>query len=72
MRKTLTIRLSGKTKRLVERAACESGVSTSEYVRLAIERQLWLDTVAKSRQAAVRRARAKRILTDQDVFQLIS
>jgi len=72
MRKTLTVSLPGKTKRLVEKAASESGLTTSEYVRLAIHRKLWQDALAHSRQVAVGRARSRGIFTDEDVFRLIS
>jgi hypothetical protein len=72
MRETLTVSLPGKTKRLVERAANESGLTTSEYVRLAIFRKLWQDAAVESRRAAVPRARAKGVYTDEDVFRLIS
>jgi hypothetical protein len=72
MRETLTVSLPGKTKRLVERAAVESGLTTSEYIRLAIFRKLWQDAAAKSRRAAVRLARARRVFTDEEVFWLIS
>ena len=72
MRETLTISLPGKTKRLVERAAVESGLTTSEYVRLAIFRKLWQDSAAESRRTAVPRARARGVFTDEDVFRLIS
>ncbi len=72
MRATLTISLPGKTKRLVERAAGESGLTTSEYVRLAIFRKLWQDAATESRRVAVPRARARGVYTDEDVFRLIS
>jgi hypothetical protein len=72
MRETLTVSLPPRTKRLVERAASESGLTTSEYVRLAIFRKLWQDAAADSRRTAVPRARAKGIFTDEDVFRLIS
>jgi hypothetical protein len=72
MRETLTVSLPGKTKRLIERAAEESGLTTSEYVRLAIFRKLWQDAATESRRLAVPRARSKRVYTDEDVFQLIS
>ena len=72
MRETLTVSLPGKTKRLVERAAVESGLTTSEYVRLAIFRKLWQDAAAESRRAAVPRARSKGVFTDEEVFRLIS
>ncbi len=72
MRETLSVSLPGKTKQLVERAARESGLTTSEYVRLAIHRKLWQDAVAESQRVAVPRARAKGIFTDDEVFRLLS
>lgn len=72
MRDTLTVSLPPKTKRLIERAASESGLTTSEYVRLAIFRKLWKDAAEESRRIAVPRARAKGVFTDEDVFRLIS
>jgi len=72
MRETLTVSLPGKTKRLIERAARESGLTASEYVRLAIYRKLWQDAVAESRRAGVPRARSRGIFTDEEVFRLIS
>jgi hypothetical protein len=72
MRETLTVSLPPRTKRLVERAASESGLTTSEYVRVAIFRKLWQDAAADSRRRAVPRARARGVFTDEDVFRLIS
>jgi hypothetical protein len=72
MRETLTVSLPGKTKRLIERAARESGLTASEYVRLAIYRKLWQDAVADSRRVGMPRARSRGIFTDEDVFRLIS
>jgi uncharacterized protein (DUF1778 family) len=72
MRETLTVSLRPKTKRLVKRAAIESGLTTSEYVRAAILRKLWQDAAADSRRTAVPRARARKVFTDEDVFRLIS
>jgi hypothetical protein len=72
MRETLTVSLPGKTKRLIARAARESGLTTSEYVRLAIHRKLWQDAVMESRRVAVPRARSRGVFTDEDVFRLIS
>jgi hypothetical protein len=72
MRETLTVSLPAKTKRLVERAASERGLTTSEYVRLAIFGRLWQDAVAESRRIAVPKARARGVFTDEDVFRLIS
>ena len=72
MRETLTVSLPGKTKRLIARAARESGLTTSEYVRLAIHRKLWHDAATESRRVAVPRARSRGVFTDEDVFRLIS
>jgi len=72
MRETLTVSLPGKTKRLIARAARESGLTTSEYVRLAIHRKLWQDAATESRRVAVPRARLRGVFTDEDVFRLIS
>ncbi len=72
MRETLTVSLPPRTKRLIARAASESGLTTSEYVRMAIHRKLWQDALTEARRVAVPRARAKGIFTDEDVFALIS
>ena len=72
MRDTLTISLPGKTKQLVELAARESGLTTSEYVRQAIFHELWKDAVADSRRKGVPAARSRGIFTDEDVFRLVS
>ena len=72
MRETLTVSLPGKTKRLIERAARESGLTTSGYVRLAVFRKLWQDAVEESRRSGARNARARGVFTDNDVFRLIS
>lgn len=72
VRETLTVSLPGKTKRLVERAAKESGLTTSEYVRQAIFHEIWREATAESRRRAVPRARSRGIFTDEDVFRLIS
>ena len=72
VRDTLTISLPGKTKRLVERAASESGLTTSEYVRQAIFHELWRQATLDSRRRAVPAARSLGVFTDEDVFRLIS
>ena len=72
MRDTLTVSLPGKSKKLIERAARENGLTTSEYVRVAIFRKLWQDATQESRRIAVPRARAKGVFTDEEVFRLIS
>jgi len=72
MRETLTVSLPRRTKRLIARAAGEGGMTTSEYVRVAIHRKLWQDALMETRRVAVPRARAKGVFTDEDVFTLVS
>ena len=72
MREILTVSLAPRTKRLIARAAAKSGLTTSEYVRMAIHRKLWQGAVTESRRVAVPRARATGVFTDEDVFALIS
>ena len=72
MRDTLTISLPENTKQLVERAAREGGMTTSEFVRLAIFHELWKDATVESRRLALPVARSRGIFTDEDVFRLIS
>jgi hypothetical protein len=55
-----------------QRAGEPAGLTTSEYVRMAIHRKLWQDALTESRRVAVPRARAKGVFTDEDVFALIS
>jgi hypothetical protein len=71
MRETLTVSLPPRTKRLIVRAATESGLTTSEYVRMAIHRKLWQDAARESRRIALSRARAQGVFTAEDVFTLI-
>jgi predicted transcriptional regulator len=72
MRKALTISLPDDTKGLVERLARSEGLTTSEYVRRAIFRQIWQDAATESQRRAIPRARARGVFTDEDVFRLIS
>ena len=72
MRDTLTISLPPKTKQLVERAARANGMTTSEYVRLALFHELWRNATVESRRVAVPAARSRGVFTDEDVFRLIS
>ena len=72
MRRTLTIRLPLSLRQKVARAAKELGVTKSEFVRRALDEQLWQQSFEASRRKLVPRARAKGIYTDEYVFDLIS
>ena len=44
----------------------------SEFVRRAVQKQLWADAFEETRRRLVPQARAKRIYTDEDVFNVVS
>ena len=72
MRATLTISLPPGLRRDVSRAAKVQHMSESEFVRRAVQRQLWAAAFEETRRQLVPKARAKRIYTDEDVFKLVS
>ena len=72
MRATLTISLPPVLRRDVSRAAKVQRVSESEFVRRAVQKQLWADAFEETRRKLAPKARAKRIYTDEDVFKLVS
>jgi Arc/MetJ-type ribon-helix-helix transcriptional regulator len=72
MRATLTISLPPGLRRDVSRAARNRRMSESEFVRNAVQRQLWIEAFEETRRQAVPRARAAGIYTDEDVFRIVS
>ena len=72
MRATLTISLPPVLRRDVSRAAKAQRVSESEFVRRAVQKQLWTDAFEETRRRLVPKARAKGLYTDEDVFNLVS
>ena len=72
MRATLTISLPPMLRRDVSRAAKVQRVSESEFVRRAVQKQLWADAFEEARRQLAPKARAKRIYTDEDVFKIVS
>ena len=69
MRETITISVPLETRRKIKRAARRQRVNSSEYVRRALEQQFALDALESARGELVPQARAKGIITDEDVFQ---
>ena len=67
-----TISLPPLLRRDVSRAAKSRRISESEFVRTAVQRQLWTDAFEETRRQVVPRARAQGIYTDEDVFKIIS
>jgi hypothetical protein len=72
MRTTLTISLSQPLRRSVIRAAKGMGLTESEFVRRAVQQQLWDEAVEASRRLLAPMARAKGIYTDEEVFKVFS
>ncbi len=72
MRATLTISLPPVLRRDVARAAKTQRVSESEFVRRAVQKQLWADAFEETRRRLVPKARAQGIYTDEDVFKIVS
>ena len=72
MRATLTISLPPQTRAELARAARRRKLSESEFVRRALQTQLWQDAFEESRRKLSARARAMGIYTDEDVFKQVS
>lgn len=72
MRTTLTISLPPATRKEVARAAKRRKLSESEFVRRALQTQIWHDAFEETRRQLVPKARARGIYSDEDVFKLVS
>lgn len=70
--RTLTIRLEADLDRELERACAESGRSRGDLVRDALKRQLSLLRFERLRSRTLTFAEAAGLLTDEDVFRLVS
>lgn len=68
----LTVRLDRNLQRELARLSRQLGRSRSEIVRDAIRRQLALLRFEQTRRALLPLAEAQGILTDEDVFRLVS
>jgi hypothetical protein len=72
MRATLTVSLPPALRRHISRSARDQGLNESEFIRRAVQRQMWADAFDETRRKLLPKARAKRIYTDDDVFKMIS
>ncbi|PYJ04045.1 MAG: hypothetical protein DME95_09325 [Verrucomicrobia bacterium] len=72
MRETLTVSLPREMRRELLRAAKKQKLTTSEYIRDAVRRKLWLDAFDETRRALIPKARAMGIYNDEDVFKIVS
>jgi len=69
---TVTIRLDGKLQRDLDRLSRQLGRSRSDLVRDAVRRQVALLEFERIRRELVPLAEAQGILTDEDVFKIVS
>lgn len=69
---TVTIRLDPKLQRDLDRLSRQLGRSRSELVRDAVRRQIALLQFEQARRALLPLAEAEGILTDEDVFKIVS
>jgi predicted transcriptional regulator len=72
MKDTLTIRLDGELAAMLAKAARVSGRTRSEVARDALRRQLAVVLFDQLRARIAPFAEAQGLLTDEDVFRLVS
>lgn len=68
----ITVRIDKETERRLARLAKLSGKSRSEIVRDALRRQLALETFERLRREVLPFAEARGLLSDDDVFGVVS
>ena len=69
---SVTIRLDAKLQKELSRLSRQLGRSRSEFIRDALRRQLALVRFEQARRGLLPLAEAKGILTDEDVFAIVS
>jgi predicted transcriptional regulator len=69
---TLTIRLDPELDQALERVAKSTGRTKSEIAREALKRQIAVSRFREIRKKTLPFAEAQGIVTDEDVFRLVS
>jgi Arc/MetJ-type ribon-helix-helix transcriptional regulator len=72
MKGSISVRLDKDIERLLARAVRLSGRSQSEVIRDALRRQLAIDVFDQMRHRVAPFAEAQGLLTDEDVFKIVS
>jgi hypothetical protein len=72
MKDAIAVRLDRDTDRLLRRVAKLSGRSRSDIVRDALRRQLAIDLFEQTRRRVAPFAEAEGLLTDGDIFKIVS
>jgi len=68
----ITVRIDPELERLLDRVAERTGRSRSEVTRDALRRQLAIELLDDLRRRVAPFAEARGLLTDEDVFELVS
>jgi predicted transcriptional regulator len=69
---TLTIRLDAKLDRELGRIAKRTGKTKSEIAREALKRQVAVERFREARRKILPFAEAQGLLTDEDIFRIVS
>jgi len=69
---TLTIRLDPKLEKALDRLARSTGKSKSEIAREALKREVAVTRFRKLRRTTLPFAEAQGLITDEDVFRVVS
>jgi predicted transcriptional regulator len=72
MKDAITVRLDRDVARLLARVVRQSGRSQSDVVRDALRRQLAIQLFDQMRKRVAPFAEAQGLLTDEDVFDVVS
>lgn len=72
MEEILTIRVPKGTRRKLEQQAKAERLTLSQYVRRALDTEQLTSALRAARADLLPRARAKGIMTDEDVFDIVS
>jgi predicted transcriptional regulator len=72
MKGTLTIRLDEELERDLDRLSAETGRTRSDLARDALRRQLAVLRFDRLRDSVLPFAEARGLLTDEDIFSLVS
>jgi Arc/MetJ-type ribon-helix-helix transcriptional regulator len=72
MKGSISVRLDKDVERLLARAVRLSGRTQSEVIRDALRRQLAVDVFDQMRRRVAPFAEAQGLLTDEDVFKIVS
>lgn len=72
MKSTLTIRLDEELERELGRLSAETGRTRSDLARDALRRQLAVLRFDRLRDTVLPFAEARSLLTDEDIFSLVS